>query len=92
MGCLLVLFALISARLAIILMWIFTDDLSKAFDSWIVPFIGFFLLPWTTFAYAGLWSTGSRGVHDFEWFLVIVAFVVDLSSLAGGRRAQMSRA
>jgi len=60
-GCLLVLFALISARLALIIMWIFSDDLSLAYDSWIVPFIGFFLLPWTTFAYAGLWATGSRG-------------------------------
>jgi hypothetical protein len=90
-GCFLILFALISARLALIIMWLFTDDLSRAYDSWIVPLIGFFLLPWTTFAYAGLWVTGSRGVNDFEWFLVIVAFLVDLSSMAGGGRARASR-
>jgi hypothetical protein len=38
-----------------------------------------------------MWATGSRGVHGFEWFLVIVAFLADLSSLAGGRRAQLGR-
>jgi hypothetical protein len=91
MGCFLILFALISARLALIIMWLATDDLSRAYDSWIVPLIGFFLLPWTTLAYAGMRVTGSRGVHGFEWFLVIVAFLADLSSLAGGRRAQLGR-
>jgi hypothetical protein len=89
MGCFVILFALISPRLALIIMWLFSSDLSRAYDSWIVPLIGFFLLPWTTLAYAGMWVTGSRGVHGFEWFLVIVAFLVDLSSLAGGRRAQL---
>jgi hypothetical protein len=91
MGCILVLFALISARLALIIMWIFTDDLSRAYESWIIPFIGFFLLPWTTLAYAAFWVTGSRGVNDFEWFIVILAFLADVSSLAGGRRAQLGR-
>ena len=55
-GCFVVLFALISPRLALFALWLFTDMLSRAFDSWIVPFLGFFLLPWTTLAYAVMWS------------------------------------
>jgi hypothetical protein len=46
-----------------------------------VPFVGFFLLPWTTLAYAAMWSSSNR-VAGFEWFIVILAFMVDLGSYA----------
>ena len=65
--------------------------LSRAFDSWLVPFIGFFLLPWTTLAYAVMWDTGTRGVHGFEWFIVILAFVIDLGSYMRGGRERRAR-
>ena len=85
-GCFVVLFALISPRLALFVLWLFTDLLGRAFESWFVPFLGFFLLPWTTLAYAGMWSS-SDGVLGFEWFIVILAFLIDLGSYAqGGRR------
>jgi len=93
MGCLLALLALISPRLVLFLLWLFSDVLSRAFDSWIVPLLGFFLLPWTTLAYAAFWDWGSgRHVYGFEWFFVILAFVIDLGSYGGGRRAQDARA
>jgi len=60
--------------------------LGRAFESWFVPFLGFFLLPWTTLAYAVMWSS-SNGVVGFEWFIVVLAFLFDLGSYAqGGRR------
>ena len=62
MGCLVALFALISPRLALFVLWIFSDVLERAYDDWIVPVLGFFLLPWTTLAYAAFWSWGSNGV------------------------------
>jgi hypothetical protein len=71
--------------------WIFSDLLSRAFDSWVVPLLGFFLLPWTTLAYAVMWDTSRNGVYGFEWFIVILAFVVDLSSWVGGRRSRSAR-
>ncbi len=92
MGCFIVLFALISPRLALIFVWLFSDILSRSFDSWLLPFIGFFLLPWTTLAYAGMWDYGPGGrVEDFEWFLVGLAFVIDLGAYGGGGRARRSR-
>ncbi len=78
-GCLVILFALISPRLALFLIWIFSDLLSRAFDGWIVPLLGFFLLPWTTLAYAAMWSS-SDGVNGFEWFIVVLAFLIDLGA------------
>ncbi len=92
MGCIFVLFALISPRLALFLLWIFSDLLSRAYDSWIIPFLGFFLLPWTTLTYAAFWDWGTgHHVVGFEWFFVILAFLIDLGSLFGGSRARASR-
>ena len=53
-----------------------------------MPFLGFFLLPWTTLAYAVMWSVGSNRVNGFEWFIVILAFLFDLGSYAEGRRGR----
>jgi hypothetical protein len=87
MGCILALLALISPRLVLVLLWLFSNVLSRAFDSWILPLVGFFLLPWTTLAYVAFWDWGpGREVTGFEWFLVGLAFVIDLGSYAGGRR------
>jgi hypothetical protein len=89
MGCLLVLLAFISPRLALFAIFLFSDLLSRAFDSWFVPFLGFFLLPWTTLAYALMWASSTNEVSGFEWFIVILAFVFDLGSYAN--RGRMRR-
>ena len=91
MGCLVVLLAFISARLALFFVWVFTDDISRAFDGWLVPLLGFFLLPWTTLAYAAMWSSSNR-VSGFEWFIVILAFAIDLGSYANRGRMRDARA
>lgn len=88
MGCFVVLFALISPRLALFFVWIFSNLLSLAYESWVVPVIGFFFLPWTTLAYAVMWDSGGRGVHGFEWFIVGFAFVVDVGSYVRAGQAR----
>ena len=85
MGCLIALFALISPRLALFALWLFGNLLDRAYDSWAVPLLGFFLLPWTTLAYTVMWDTGTRTVDGFEWFVVVLAFLADIASYAGGR-------
>ena len=93
MGCFLALLALISPRLVLFLLWIFSNVLSRAFDSWIIPLLGFFLLPWTTLTYAAFWDWGSgKHVTGFEWFFVVLAFLIDLGSYGQGRRVQSARA
>ncbi|MEA2430924.1 MAG: hypothetical protein QOI19_1397 [Thermoleophilaceae bacterium] len=93
MGCLLALLALISPRLVLFLLWIFSNVLSRVFDSWFVPLLGFFLLPWTTLTYAAFWDWGAgHHVTGIEWFFVVLAFLVDLSSYESGRRVRTRRA
>jgi hypothetical protein len=87
-ACLLALLALISPRLALFALWLFGNLLSRAFEEWYVPLLGFFLLPWTTLAYAAMWDAGTGEVVGFEWFIVILAFLVDLGSYAGGSRGR----
>ena len=87
MGCLLALLAMISPRLVLFVLWLSSNLLSRAFDIWVIPLLGFFLLPWTTLAYAAFWRWGpGHHVTGFEWFFVILAFLVDLSSYDAGRR------
>lgn len=88
MPCLIALFALISPRLALFFVLIFSNMIDRAFDGWVVPILGFFLLPWTTLAYVVMYDVGTRQVSGFEWFIVGLAFLVDLGPYAGGRRAR----
>jgi hypothetical protein len=92
-ACFVALLALFSPRLALFFIWIFSDLLSRAFDSWLLPLLGFFLLPWTTLAYAVMWESGAGGeVSGFEWFIVILAFLIDLASYAQSQRTRAASA
>jgi hypothetical protein len=90
MGCLLVLLALISARLALVIMWIFTNLVDRAFDTFIVPLLGVIFLPWTTLMYVVLWSPGG-GVKGWEWILVALGFLVDIGSYGRGGMQRRAR-
>jgi hypothetical protein len=72
-------------------LWLFSDLLSRAFEGWIVPLLGFFLLPWTTLAYAAMWAS-SDGVKGFEWFIVVLAFLIDIGAFAKGSRRRTETA
>jgi hypothetical protein len=85
--CLIALLALISPRLALIVTWLVNDILSRSFDSWVLPLIGFFILPWATLAYAWFWKWGpGTEVTGWEWIVVVVAVLIDLGSFGGARR------
>ena len=60
----------------------------RAYDSWFLPVLGFFILPWTTLAYAVMWDVGTHRVSGFEWFVVVLAFLADLGAYESGRRSR----
>ena len=86
-GCLLAIMAMLSPRLAIFIVWIFTDRMSIAFDSFWWGLLGFIFLPWTTLAWAVVYSV-PEGVTGFGWFLVILAFVIDITTHIGATQAR----
>lgn len=89
-GCLLVLAASISPRLAIFFLWLLTNRMTVAFDRFWIAAVGFFVLPWTTLAWAAAYAPG-HGVRGFGWILVVVALLVDLSTHAGSAEARRGR-
>jgi len=90
MGCLLALFALISPRLVLALLYLFTDRLTLAFSSGWEGLIGFFLLPYTTLFYALVYRTG-HGVDALGWIIVALGVLLDLSSTGYGSRVRSRR-
>lgn len=90
-GCVLALFAVALPRFTMFLLWLFTDRLSIAFDSFIVGFLGFLILPYTAVFYALAYSPVD-GVTGFGWVLVAAGFIADLSSLFGSKSANERRA
>jgi hypothetical protein len=91
MGCIVAIFALMTPRIAIVLVVIFSDFIGRAYESWIWPLLGFFFLPLTTLAYAAAvnWNDGS--VSGGYFFMVLLAALFDLGALGNGRMAQRRR-
>jgi hypothetical protein len=78
-------------RLWILGFWIFDHrGLGQAFSTWVIPALGFLVLPWTTLLYAWMWSIGSDGVHGWEWITVVIAFVIDIWFWVAARRSLRS--
>lgn len=88
-GCLLALLAAFTPRLALFIFWVFTPYVTRAYSSFIWPLLGIIFLPFTTLIYALLWTPGV-GVTGWEWLLVGLGVVLDLSS-HGGEAYQSSR-
>lgn len=84
MGCLAGLVVLAMPRFVMIVLWIFSNYLSKAYDSWVLPLIGFFLLPTTTLAYA-VAQNETKGVKGWGLVLVVIAVTIDLGIWGRGR-------
>lgn len=57
-----------------------------AFDGWVAGVVGFIVLPWTTLAYASMWSISSNVVSGWEWAAVGVGFLLDIWTWSAFRR------
>ena len=89
MACLLALLTGFFPRVGLVILWIFTNEVDQAFDSWILPLLGLIFLPLTTFVYALLWAPFG-GVDGIEWFWVVLAFLFDIGALGAGGRSRSS--
>src|SRR6476661_6288540 len=91
MPCLLGCLALFTPRLVVLLLWLFTNFMNRAYAGaaiWAV--LGFLFLPVTTLAYA--WAINAHGSIDGLWIvLLIVTVMVDLGLVGGGARSRRYR-
>ena len=89
-GCLIALLAVSVPRFTLFSMWLFTDTLTIAFDSFIMGFLGFLVLPYTTAIYALVYAPFG-GVSGFGWILVGFGVLLDLSSYGSSEQARRQR-
>ncbi|MEP6694586.1 MAG: hypothetical protein ABJB39_08080 [Chloroflexota bacterium] len=81
----LALLAFLSPRIVLFILWLFTSYLSRAFDTFLWPTLGFFFLPATTLAYA-IARNELGGLSGLGLIVVLVGVAVDIGLLGGGAR------
>ncbi|MFP4175849.1 MAG: hypothetical protein ACOCR1_05095 [Planctomycetota bacterium] len=90
MGCLLTLLALITPRVVIVLIWLFSDLLSATFGSPLWPLLGFVFLPYTTLGY--MVAVLNNGQVSGPWVvLIVLAVLADLGFFGQGLHTHRRR-
>lgn len=89
MGCLVVLFGFITPRFAVVMLWLFSDYMSRAYGGWLLPTLGFFFLPTTTIAYA----IAQNSIHAQlgKTIIVVLGVLVDVGVFGKGRGVAKDR-
>jgi hypothetical protein len=90
MPCILLLIFLAFPRVVLVLMFLLSDYLTRAYHGLLVPLLGFIFLPLTTLVYA--WEVNSHmAIQGVNLLLLVIAVVVDLGGLSGGEWHRRSR-
>ncbi|HKE97631.1 MAG TPA: hypothetical protein VKG45_01660 [Actinomycetes bacterium] len=82
MGCLFAVLAVLSPRLAVILLWLFTDLVDRAFTGFLLPLLGVAFLPFTTLMYVLAWRP-VIGVTGGGWLWVVLGAILDVGVHGG---------
>jgi hypothetical protein len=83
MPCLLLIVLLAFPRVVMVLMFLFSNYLQRAYSGLLIPLLGFFFLPLTTIAYA--WMVNSRlPLEGINVVILIVAVIIDMGGWGGG--------
>ncbi len=90
MPCLLLIVFLAFPRIALLLLFLFTNYLQRAYHGLLLPLIGFLFLPLTTLVYAWMVNTGQL-VAGVNLLILIIAVVIDLGGLGGGEYHRRTR-
>ena len=87
MGCLLAVVAGFFPRVALVIVWLTTNLVDRAFGPWILPLLGLFFLPFTTLVYVLVYSPAIHLGHG-RWLWVALAFLVELGGYGAAGRGR----
>jgi len=90
MPCLLIILFVAFPRIALVLLFLFSHYLQRAYHGLILPLLGFIFLPLTTLAYAWMNNTG-QPTTGINLIILIVAVIIDVGSLGGGEYHRRTR-
>jgi hypothetical protein len=90
MPCLLLILVVAFPRVVLVLMFLMSTYLQRAYHGLLIPLLGFLFLPLTTLAYA--WMVNSHmALEGVNLIILLVAVVVDLGGLGGGEWHRRNR-
>lgn len=90
MPCLLLIVVVAFPRVVLVLMYLLSNYLQRAYTTMLVPILGFIFLPLTTIVYA--WLVNSHmPLAGVNVIILIVAVVIDLGGWSGGEWHRRSR-
>jgi uncharacterized oligopeptide transporter (OPT) family protein len=87
MPCLLLIFTLAFPRVAIVLLFLLSNFLQRAYNSLLIIVLGFIFLPLTTIVYAWVVNT-HHPVEGMYLVAVIVSVLIDLGLIGHGARSR----
>ena len=83
MPCLFLILILAFPRVGLVLLYLFTHYLDRAFHSILLLILGFLFVPFTTLLYAWMINSGLP-VAGINLLWLLIAALIDLGSLGGG--------
>jgi len=90
MPCLLLILVLAFPGIVLLLLFLFSTYLERAYHGLLLPLLGFIFLPLTTLVYAWMTNT-SQPMAGINLLLLIVAVVIDVGGLGGGEYHRRKR-
>lgn len=90
MPCLLLLVVLLFPRVVLVLTFLFSNFLQRAYHGLLIPLLGFIFLPITTLAYAWIVNSG-QPIEGVYLIMLIVAVIIDVGGLGGGEYHRRTR-
>jgi hypothetical protein len=83
MPCILLLLVLAFPRVILVLMFLMSNYLGRAYHGLLIPILGFIFLPLTTIVYA--WEVNSHmAMQGTNLIILLVAVIIDVGGLGGG--------
>jgi hypothetical protein len=83
MACLLVFVVVLFPRVVLVVMYLISNYLQRAYHDFLIPVLGFIFLPLTTLVYA--WLVNSHiALNGVYLIILIVAVIIDVGGWSGG--------
>lgn len=87
MPCLFALVIVLFPRVALVLLFFFTNYLERAYHGLLLPVLGFFFVPLTTIVYAWMVNNGYPA-EGINLLFLVIAVLADLGMLGGAYRSR----
>jgi hypothetical protein len=84
MPCLLALLAVAFPRVAIVLLWLFTNFFTGVYNNLVIPILGFLFLPLTLIVYTYLQRSHPGALGTQGLIFIFIAVIIDLGLIGGG--------